>query len=44
MCKHIIWRYRRCRSLDAVKGTKSTEDAEDGVKDGGGAGNAELKV
>ena len=44
MCKHIIWHYRRCSSLDAVKGTKSTDSAGDDVKDEGGAGNAELKV
>lgn len=44
MCKHIIWRYRPCRSIDDIKGAKTTKDAGDGVKDGGGVGNAELKV
>ena len=44
MCKHIILRYRQSSRLDAVKGTISTDSAGDGVKDEGGAGNAELKV
>lgn len=44
MYKHIIWRYRQSCRLDDAKGTKSTDSAGDGVKDEGGAGNAELKV
>lgn len=44
MYKHIIWRYRQSSRLDALKGTKPTKDAGDGVKDEVGAGNAELKV
>lgn len=44
MCKHIIWRYRQSCRLDDAKDTKPTKGAGDGVKDEGGARNAELKV